>query len=279
MRRSILVLSALALALSGCNSTKTNSNLVSSSDIIQSSNSETAAVVAKALAGNNGTNGKDSKSKLFVDDATGKLVLARADSTETYPVDDGKANVTLLRYNSTKEDGTPLALYLLDPASLGFKYQTFGQAVSIKNDIAKAETGYVNVGRRVVPADTATINAKYTGGALGTYDNDLVASYVDADLKWGADAKILAVTTRDSGVSSNFLQLDPDEKNDLRTDRRFDFTEVMNWDAKTQAFTSGDSRGYMYGPDAAEVGGTLTKQIDGIGYNAGFGAVKETPKP
>ena len=97
MRRSILVLSALALALSGCNSTKTNSNLVSSSDIIQSSNSETAAVVAKALAGNNGTNGKDSKSKLFVDDATGKLVLARADSTETYPVDDGKANVTLLR--------------------------------------------------------------------------------------------------------------------------------------------------------------------------------------
>lgn len=265
-----------ALILSACSSSNKDTKPITAttSTIAQGTAAATASVNAThtaAAAATAALNGKVGKA------SNGTLQLANPIWTGSYQGDSGydagmnglKTGAISNRVFSGKKayESSSSVIYLQDPDAAGFKYQTFGQVFD-----RSGSKGYASTGIVYTPTDTATINATYKGGAMGTFGNSEVISDMTANLSWTAGTKTLAVTTSNSKIATdNMVQ----GYNGLTNDNRFNFTENMTWNG-SQFTNSNGSQGFLYGAtDAAEVGGTLNRTIDGRSYQAGFGGVKQ----
>lgn len=160
-------------------------------------------------------------------------------------------------------------IFLRDPAAAGFKYQSFGQVFDMSGS-----AGYVSVGKIFTPADTATVQATYKGGAMGTYDGaSEVVSDMTAKLNWGATVKTLDVEMTNSQISRNNIV--QGNYVPVTKDARFDMKETLTWDSEQKIFENDIAVGNLYGDNAAEVGGTFYKEIEGKVYQGAFGGVKQ----
>lgn len=160
-------------------------------------------------------------------------------------------------------------IFLRDPAAAGFKYQSFGQVFD-----TSGYAGYVSVGKIFTPADTATVQATYKGGAMGTYDGaSEVVSDMTAKLNWGATAKTLDVEMTNSHISTD--NITRSEYVPVTKDARFDMKETLTWNSADKMFKNDTVKGSLYGDNAAEVGGTFSKEIEGKVYQGAFGGVKQ----
>lgn len=165
--------------------------------------------------------------------------------------------------------GNTAAVFFRDPAVTGWSYQTFGQFFVGNNDAA-----YLSIGQTFTPEDTAAIKATYQGIAMGTYDNaSEVIANMTAELDWSGAQKTLALKVYDSKIAENNAALK--QYQGIKDDARFDFNETLNWSSANQRFESATTHGHLYGADAAEVGGTWGKTVDGKVYNGAFGGKKQ----
>lgn len=279
MKPTFLFVTVLgALMLSACSSSNKDTKPVTTTTptIAQGTAAATASVnathtaAAAATAALNGKVGKASNGTLQLANPVGSL-SHKEDLTHVYDagMNGLKTGAISNRVFSGKKiyEGSSSVIYLQDPDAAGFKYQTFGQVFDHSGSKGYASTGIV-----YTPTDTTTINATYKGGAMGTFGNSEVISDMTANLSWTAGTKTLAVTTSNSKIATDNMVQD---YNGLTNDNRFNFTESMAWDGKKFTNSNG-SQGFLYGAtDAAEVGGTLNRTIDGRNYQAGFGGVKQ----
>lgn len=170
------------------------------------------------------------------------------------------------------------AVYLRDPVSTGFKYQTFGEVKS--SSTSELVAAYVTIGNRFTPAENMVLDASYQGVSMGQF-KDIgtdgswlsVAADMTAQLKFGPDEKALTVTI------DNQVMLDKTSTQESRPVfqkvDRLAFTEKLDWDAQANAFTKGpggkEMTAYLYGPNAEEVGGTFNRQLEQGAYQGAFG--------
>lgn len=160
------------------------------------------------------------------------------------------------------------AVYFRDTAVTGWSYQTFGQFFVGNNDAA-----YLSIGQTFTPEDTAAIKATYQGIAMGTHDNKSeVIANMTADLDWSGAQKTLALKVYGSKIAENNADTG---YTGIKDDARFDFNDTLNWNGANQRFESATTHGHLYGADAAEVGGTWGKTVDGKVYNGAFGGKKQ----
>lgn len=263
---SVIALSITTLALSACSSTSSNAPTQSATKLMHS-------VIPAHFVQN--------KAKF---DAAGKLTLAQPDFQGSSSGDAGydagmnavknKVSGVSPKFSAVKGYDSPdgkTSVYLRDPAATGFEYQAFGQAID--NNTGKS-AGYVVVGKPVAIADHATINATYTGIAMGTYNKE---SEVIADMKgtlaWGANGKTLTIDTTNSKIAAQ--NASANQYTDIKDATQFNFNDKLTWSAQNQRFESKTAQAHTYGKDAAEIGGTFSREVKGKAFVGGFGAKKD----
>lgn len=242
-----------------------------------------------------------------IDPATGKLILSNATETFSYqdnPLFDGgmnalKNNVQGINPAFGKvqlfdDPAKGVAIFLRDPATAGFQYQTFGQVFDLnaadKEGIFQtAAIGFVSIGNKFIPADNAVLEGEYKGIAMGSVANHtptrLAHSEVIADmtasLKFNATEKFVNLNIYNSRFADD--NLFNGAYTALEDFSDHDFNETLQWSDEQKAFISDNARAYLYGPEAQEIGGTYIKYYQKHTntpapdrfYRGAFGGVKQ----
>ncbi|MDO5091007.1 MAG: transferrin-binding protein-like solute binding protein [Cardiobacteriaceae bacterium] len=179
---------------------------------------------------------------------------------------DGEAGVNPAFGGVSGYYGQETAIFLRSLSATKWSYQTFGQVAGHGGSL-----GYASIGKPFIPDDNATLKASYQGIAMGTYDNTSeVISDMKAELDWSN--KTLSIQIDNSKIAPNSAAI---AYQGIQNDARFDFNETLNWSSTNQRFESATTHGHLYGADAAEVGGTWGKTVDGKVYNGAFGGKKQ----
>lgn len=242
-----------------------------------------------------------------IDPATGKLILSNATETFSYqdnPLFDGgmnalKNNVQGInpafgKVQLFEDQEKGVAIFLRDPATAGFQYQTFGQVFDLNADdkegiFKTAAIGFVSIGNKFIPADNAVLEGEYKGIAMGNVTNNLptrlahseVIADMTASLKFNATEKVVNLNIYNSRFADDNLYNNAYTVLEDFSDH--DFSETLQWSDAQKAFIGDNARAYLYGPEAQEIGGTYMryyqKRTDTPApdrfYRGAFGGVKQ----
>lgn len=166
---------------------------------------------------------------------------------------------------------TETAVYLIDPATEGFKYQTYGQVFSGENSV-----GFTSIGVPFYLKEDQQVTASYSGRAIGSYQGESVSSNMTATLNWGTEAKTLDLKINNSKV---FKAPEDDRAvGQLQANEQLNFDAKLHWKADEKqggrfeylGNNNNDSvSANLYGAGGAEVGGLFKKTITGTENSSG----------
>lgn len=157
-----------------------------------------------------------------------------------------------------------IKIVLRDPDSAKWSYQTFGEIVDEQNN----PLAYVNVGKKYIPSNTKQINARYSGIAQGSYDqNTRIVAEMTANINFSGGVGSMLVNVNNSKASTNNQPYIPSAK--------FDFHSNLQWSTAQGQFVGDGIKAAMYGNNAEEIGGQFKRQQNGKPYQGAFGGKKQ----
>lgn len=164
-------------------------------------------------------------------------------------------------------------LYLRDPSAAGLKHSVIGHVFNA----AGGQDAYVSIGVRSAPENNDTVEAKYSGALIGTYDGSgEVVADVAAQLNWSPVVKTLEVGVTNAHVATDNMK---NGYQQLAADDSLNFSRLMIWDASTSRFVlkdnDGETRAHLYGSKQEEIGGTFDHTVNGKAYSGAFFGTKQ----
>lgn len=229
---------------------------------IKASNTVVAEAISKTAA------------KELVNQATG--IVSIPNNGEYH--DDDRENApagfeALAQYKWTGSADKSRAMYVLDPAVLGFQYQTLA-----RYSLNGQDQGYASIGKSINPGDLKLDAVAYEGFSRGSL-------YDASKTKVGeVMAKMAAELSFDKGQGSGMIKFYDSHvmtrtSNDMfNPDSKYDMSANLTWNAGLEGYTNDDQsvKAFLYGNNAQEIGGVVNKNLDGgVNYQGAFGGVRK----
>ncbi|HZR02722.1 MAG TPA: hypothetical protein VFA81_06090 [Burkholderiales bacterium] len=189
----------------------------------------------------------------------------------------GTATAQLYTQTKTATDSSQRQLTILDPASVGLSYSSFGQWAYAPPSATSFSGGNFVMGFPTragdLPNDTT---ATYQGIMIGTYANGAniysVGATANATANFGHGAGSIVLTTTGTQITPLFGVPTPAARSDLNLSGTLTYAATNNLSGtlSTGSGMTGLSAARFFGPAAVELGGTLFVNKTGEQMSGGY---------